>query len=179
MDTVQRFSSPALRQRAGVAAGDARDTAARTALIIQVMSVVALLVAVAVSFFFSRMITRPVRALAAGARRLAEGDLRVELPRYPWNDEMGDLTRSFGSMLASLCGVITSLSSSSQELTASSEGLSLGAQQVTQAAQEIKDGTLVAAMANLSSVTEQTTASSLSLAHMSQSLQEQVNRFQL
>lgn len=137
-----------LQDRASKEAGQASDRAAQPIRLVQILSVAALLVAVLFSLFFARSITGPVRALAAAARTLSAGDLQVQLPRYRWQDEVGDLTHAFQMMVGSLRGMVTNLAQSSQELTASSEALSAGAEQVTQAAQEITSGTQVAATAS-------------------------------
>jgi signal transduction histidine kinase len=51
--------------------------------------------------YLARSIVRPVREVAAGASRLAEGDLATRLPR-PGSAEVGNLTAAFNAMAASL-----------------------------------------------------------------------------
>jgi signal transduction histidine kinase len=69
------------------------------------MSLFTLIVTIAVAVIFAtvlvRLITRPVKQLAAAAQRVADGDINVELDVIA-NDEIGNLSRSFNTMTASL-----------------------------------------------------------------------------
>jgi len=47
------------------------------------------------AIYFGRRISRPVLLMAGAMRRLADGDLDVELPRMARNDEIGTMLRSF------------------------------------------------------------------------------------
>lgn len=71
----------------------ARNIALSTAGIVLVVSLLALL--------FSRILTRPVKSLAAAVRRVAGGELGVTVP-VTSSDEFGDLAASFNAMSASL-----------------------------------------------------------------------------
>src|SRR5215831_4525851 len=57
--------------------------------------------ALVVGFLFARQLTRPIRALTVGVRRVAAGDLSQSLPVRS-RDEVGQLTRAFNSMLEGL-----------------------------------------------------------------------------
>lgn len=57
---------------------------------------------VAFAVAIARSISRPIEALTRAVARLAEGDLAVELPERKHDDEIGQLTRSFGRFVASL-----------------------------------------------------------------------------
>ena len=85
-------------------------------------------IAVAVSGLFilavalvtlSRRITGPLKALAAGAERLATGDLEGPLPEPTSQDEVGALTAAFRHMQGSLKTYVRNL----QETTAANERL--------------------------------------------------------
>jgi diguanylate cyclase (GGDEF)-like protein len=56
-----------------------------------------LLLAVAVTGLLARQLLLPIRRLAAGARRMSDGELDVRLPEGG-RDEIGDLTRAFNEM---------------------------------------------------------------------------------
>lgn len=55
------------------------------------------LLALVLTFLVAAQVLRPVRRLAEGARRLSEGDLKVQIPPGG-RDEIGDLTVAFNSM---------------------------------------------------------------------------------
>lgn len=62
---------------------------------------IAAAVAVVLGFVLTRQFTRPINALATGARHIADGDLgfRVQIKS---SDEIGDLAQSFNNMASSL-----------------------------------------------------------------------------
>ncbi|MDO4936347.1 MAG: ATP-binding protein [Sutterellaceae bacterium] len=63
--------------------------------------VLAVLVAISVALSFARSITAPVLQLAAGTRKVAEGDLRP-IKEFAGKSEINALTRSFNSMVAQI-----------------------------------------------------------------------------
>jgi class 3 adenylate cyclase len=71
----------------------ARNIALSTAAIVVVVSLLALL--------FSRILTRPIKNLAAAVRRVAGGELGVSVP-VSAQDEIGELASAFNDMSASL-----------------------------------------------------------------------------
>lgn len=58
-------------------------------------------VSIVVTFWLVRLISRPVRQLADGAKRVADGDLTVQLP-IASNDEVGQLGQAFNVMTGAL-----------------------------------------------------------------------------
>jgi sigma-B regulation protein RsbU (phosphoserine phosphatase) len=64
--------------------------------------VAGLVVLVGVVLFLSRHLTRPIKALASSAGRIATGDLDTDLPSVDSRDEVGTLTRAFHHMRDSL-----------------------------------------------------------------------------
>ncbi|MCK9356694.1 MAG: HAMP domain-containing histidine kinase [Dehalococcoidia bacterium] len=64
-------------------------------------ALVAGLVAVALAFLFSRLITGPINALKASAQRIRDGDLTQRV-RLTSSDELGDLASAFNSMASQL-----------------------------------------------------------------------------
>ena len=58
------------------------------------ISLLLLLGAIAVSTWFSRSMTKPIEALVANMRRLAEGDTTIELAGENRKDEIGEMVRS-------------------------------------------------------------------------------------
>ncbi|MEJ1937202.1 HAMP domain-containing protein, partial [Nostoc sp. NIES-2111] len=58
------------------------------------IGILAVLVLAAIVQFIVRRLTEPVRALAEITRRLADGDLSVEVPAVARNDELGSMARA-------------------------------------------------------------------------------------
>lgn len=67
--------------------------------------------------FIAGTITRPLRSLARTTTEIAKGNLDIELPEQPSNDEIGQLARSFGNMKVALKEYISNLA----ETTAAKE----------------------------------------------------------
>jgi len=93
--------------------------------------------------FLSRMITRPLAALADDAQKIASGDLTVQIQSRS-KDEIGVLAASFNSMADSLRAAIRQVSdtsslltSAANELLAISESISNGADSVASQAQTV------------------------------------------
>lgn len=61
----------------------------------------ALLLAIVLGILFSRYLTKPILILTKGTKRVAEGDLTVFV-KLNRNDELGELTSSFNSMIRDL-----------------------------------------------------------------------------
>ena len=61
-----------------------------------------LLVASALSWIISGLLTRPVKAVAEAARTMAAGDLRARVPRFWRPRELSDLASSFNDMATTL-----------------------------------------------------------------------------
>ncbi len=77
------------------------DLRLRTSLLFLGITLTAVLLAVAVSYIFSRRLATPVRALVTASRRVAAGDLETQVP-VTSKDEIGQLASSFNTMAASL-----------------------------------------------------------------------------
>lgn len=75
----------------------------------------ALLVALGMAFFVSRIVARPAQALAAAATELAQGNFSAPLPEAS-SDEVGQLTRAFGDMRAAIAEREKKLRSAQAEL---------------------------------------------------------------
>ncbi len=84
---------------------DAADRAEENLRRLRNASLVLFIITVVISLAFTawlvRLITRPVRQLADGAKRVASGDLSVLLP-ISGNDEVGQLGQAFNAMTGAL-----------------------------------------------------------------------------
>src|SRR5690606_41359039 len=72
---------------------------ARTGLVAALLS---FLLATWVAAATTRRLTRPLRALEGGARRLAAGERGIRLPLPPTRDELRSLTPAFNSLVSGL-----------------------------------------------------------------------------
>ena len=69
--------------------------------------------ALVAAFFFARSISRPLRRLTAVVGVFADGDLSARLPEADGEDEIGQLTRSFGEMARKLATLVSDVQRSS------------------------------------------------------------------
>lgn len=66
-----------------------------------ILAFIAIAIFVVITFMFSVKIMNPIKKLADGAAKVAAGNLSVQV-QYNSNDELGELSKSFNSMVISL-----------------------------------------------------------------------------
>lgn len=115
-----------------VAVANARQ--AKTAAVVAALC--AAVIGIAIGFFAARSIARPVNQLAAVAEKVAGGDLtgQVTVDRQ---DEIGQLSASFNTMIAHLKNLIKQINANAEQVAASSEELTASSEQSAQAANQI------------------------------------------
>jgi nitrogen fixation/metabolism regulation signal transduction histidine kinase len=93
------------------------------------------------ALYLSRLVTRPVVALAEATQEISRGNLeyRVEVPAA---DELGDLVRSFNEMAAELASNRRKLEAASQELSAANSELQRRRQHIETILESIPTGVL-------------------------------------
>ena len=103
------------------------------------LSLVALLIVIVVSFYLTRMITKPLVTVSARLDEMAQGHFDKDIdPSYlKRRDEFGDMGRSFDRMVRSIRDLIGQVSQSAEQLAASSEELTANAEQSAQASTNI------------------------------------------
>lgn len=101
------------------------------------INLVTLLTGIVVSYYMSRIITRPVLIISRSAEQIAVGDLTVDDIRIKNKDEMGDLAVSFNKMKTTLHNLIQEVAYSSQEVADSSKSLTLIAKRNVESATNI------------------------------------------
>ena len=118
-------------------------TANRTLRVFSIVSIIALLLAVVMAAFFSRIIANPLRELSRGAERVAVGDLRVAISSDERRDEVGALAQTFQRMVENLRAMnrelregINVLASAASEIVASTTQLASGAAEAATAVSE-------------------------------------------
>jgi len=105
-----------------------------------VVAIIAIAAAVniAIGLWISRMIVYPVRRLQYATNLAAQGDLTADVD-VKSKDELGELARSFRSMLASQRDVLRQVAESSELVAASSEQLTASAEQTGQSSAMITE----------------------------------------
>lgn len=117
-----------------------------------ILSVFALLFAIACGVVISIFISRPVVKLGNIAKQVAAGDLNVEQLKIKSRDEIYYLNESFEQMTDNLREMISSISTSSDQVAASAEQLNASAEQSSRATE-----TVSSAIQEIASGSEETT----------------------
>ena len=158
-----------LDKMAAVSVKHAKETAAnntrlaRTSLIFSlVMSVAAVVVALAIGIFVSGRISAPLQQLQLRFQKVAEGDLAVTVDAHCC-DEMGNLAKSFAAMVQQLRDLIAQVNATAGSVTAATRELN-------GTSTEIASGAEVAAAQTISVATasEEMAATSHDIAHSCQ-----------
>ncbi len=104
--------------------------------------VAGLLLSVAIGFLVIRAITRPLRAMNAQMKEIADGrgDLSREIV-LRGKDEIAELAGSFNRMLGNLRGILNQAQDTAIQVAASSEQLTASAEQTTRATEQIVEST--------------------------------------
>lgn len=111
------------------------------------ISAIAVILAIGIGYFVSRLISRPVIFISSSAEKIASGDLTVEDLVVKNRDEIGELAHSFNVMKTNLRNLIhqvginvEQVAASAEELTASAEQTSKATEQVASTMQEVAAG---------------------------------------
>ena len=107
---------------------------------------VMLLLTVLLAFFISRTITAPVAVLIGQAQRVAKGELDIRLTESG-DDEIGKLSRSFGSMVRDLRAIIGQVSDTSSQVAAAAIQLNSTAKRIATDAEAVATQTITVATA--------------------------------
>lgn len=126
------------------ASGESKAVVKTAITNVVIISIVGFVFAIAIGSLCSRLISKPIVAIAGAAEHIASGDLSIEDLRVNTEDEIGDLARSFNQMKGNLRNLVQQIgissdhvASSSEELTASSEQSSHVSEMVTMTIQEV------------------------------------------
>ena len=79
------------------------------------IALIAGLMALVISLFFSQVLSLPIRELSRASRRIASGDFASQVP-VRGKDELGDLARNFNDMTTRLQATFSELSTRKEEL---------------------------------------------------------------
>ena len=111
--------------------------------ILVILSILAIVISATISFLLILSIVKPILRLSEASKKIAAGDLTVELEAEKRGDEIGDLIESFKLMLYSLrdqinltISSINTLSSSASQSSATAKELAASAQETLSAVSE-------------------------------------------
>ena len=118
-----------------------------THLLILIEIVILTCIVVVLSFILANSFSKPISKLASVSKSISSGDLTVEIEETTKVDEIGDLQKSFASMvdflqpsIESISGVAKSLALSAQEMASSSEEVNASSEEMSSVSQQIAQG---------------------------------------
>jgi len=125
VDELIKFQRDIMTNEGKKAAEDAKSAIQ----MVMIMSIAAFLIAVAMAWFITRSITRPVSEAADAAKELSEGNLTIKI-KSDSTDETGQLMSAMEAMVAKLTQIIS-------EVNVASDALNNAAGQVSETAQSL------------------------------------------
>ncbi|MES2832535.1 MAG: methyl-accepting chemotaxis protein [Pseudomonadota bacterium] len=111
---------------AQISYNDASARFSKVGIILLVIFVMALLISIAISFFMSSMIVKPLNAAISSAGRIAAGDLNTEIFVPNRRDETGLLMQALRDMSGSLKRIVGEVRTGSDAIAISSNDLAAG-----------------------------------------------------
>lgn len=158
-----KFSKSKINQMLAKAESDRQSQSRRALGILAVSTIIACLSVIAVAWFISRRITKPIAQGVAFAQSMANGDLTQTLDIHS-KDEVGQLAKALNHMAASLRAMFgqirdsaSALAASSMQLTTTSNQMAAGAKETTDQSSTVSSAAehLSANMRNMAAATEQ------------------------
>lgn len=106
------------------------------------LNVVIIIVAIGVSIWLSRRISRPLGMMSQAADAIAKGDLRSRNIQYSGNNEIGDTIGSFEIMGESLRNLISQVLITIDYVVEATRQLTVVSEQSSQASQQVAEATV-------------------------------------
>ena len=103
------------------------------------ISIAATLLAIAVGWYMTKKIARPILQISRAAEQIATGNVSLDPIQVKNRDEIGMLAESFNKMAANLRELIQKVGLTSGQVVAYSEQLRASAEQTTEATNQIAD----------------------------------------
>ena len=119
------------QKTAETAYATAQATFSRTRTGVVAMVLGLIVIAAALAWWITRLITRPVIAAAAAARRIAEGDLTVTLD-IRGKDETAQLLQALDAMKGNLAGIVSGVRANADSVATASSQIAQGNQDLSQ-----------------------------------------------
>jgi len=134
---------------------DSNNAAADTAVVTMIAVIaVAMVIAVSLGIFVSRIISNPMRKLAAAADKIADGDLDVEVD-IDTKEEIGKLANAFNKMAENLNDLISNINTAADQVAAGSKQVSDSSVELSKGAAE-QASTIEELTASLEEIATQT-----------------------
>lgn len=102
-----------------------------------IIGLIAFVLGIFISLIIGRQISKPIKAISASAKQIANGDLSADDIQVKSKDETGILAQAFNQMTANLKVLIGQVKANSELIASSSEELSASAEQTTEATNQI------------------------------------------
>ncbi|WP_432776285.1 methyl-accepting chemotaxis protein [Brevibacillus gelatini] len=102
-----------------------------------IINAFAVILALFIGYFVSRLIARPIALLSANAEKIAALDLTVEDIHVKNKDEIGELALSFNAMKTNLRNLIHHVGTNAEQVAASAEELTASAEQTSRATEQV------------------------------------------
>jgi methyl-accepting chemotaxis protein len=105
--------------------------------LVLVIGAIAVILGVAIAYYFSTRFTKPILLVAKNLNQVAEGDFTVEEVQIKSKDEVGELAKDFNNMVKNMKHLIREVNASSQQVAISSKDLKESAEQTSKATEQI------------------------------------------
>ena len=106
-------------------------------MIYGVLTVIGVVLMVVALLYFANTIVKQVTGLAAHLGEMSKGNLRLEPLPVTSDDEFGQMSGQFNTMMKNLRGLITQMMHTAEQVAASSEELTASSQQAAEAATHV------------------------------------------
>lgn len=94
-----------------------------------VIPIISVILGLALAYFISRSISKPVKKVTAGLVQIADGNLRLESIMIKNKDEVGEMAVAFNTMSKDLLEIVSGVRDSSMQLAANAEELTASAEE--------------------------------------------------
>jgi len=115
------------------------ESLSRVKYLFAAMTIVGLIIILLFCMRFAASISSPIVKLEAQAKKLADGNLRVDDIDVDSSDEIGNLTHAFNTMSHNLRSLITKMATTAEQVSAASEELTASAQQSADASVSVAE----------------------------------------
>jgi methyl-accepting chemotaxis protein len=101
----------------------------KTAIALNIITVLAIVVGILISYFIGRSISKPIQKVTAGLEEIAKGNLAIEPIIIQNRDEVGVMATTFNKMSNDLQQIVSGVRDSSMQLAANAEELSASSEE--------------------------------------------------
>lgn len=105
------------------------DYEEKTTIALFIITIIAIIVGVLISYFIGKSISKPIQKMTAGLEEIAKGNLAVDPITIKNKDEVGVMAITFNKMSNDLQQIVSSVRDSSMQLAANAEELSASSEE--------------------------------------------------